>query len=690
MKRTTAKAHSLIPRNSLAWLLTAQIVVLLPHLPRLPIWVSALWLGCALWRIQIQRMRWRYPGLVFKTLGIGVIGLGVWLTEGTLIGLDAAVMLLLLLFMFKLLEMRNPRDAMVVIYLGFFIVATAFLFDQSIILAIYQLFSLLILVAALVGLQQTAGRNDPSRAMRTGAVLLLQAVPLMVVLFVFFPRIGPLWSVNTPNQGATTGLAESMAPGDIANLARSGELAFRVRFEEEIPAHDRLYWRALTLASFDGRSWSHLDFASRAQPREWEPRGDPLTYQITARASQQPWVFSLRGATSDDGRLQLTRDHMLRARRPISETISYQATSYPQSLLEPAGLTSMQHRLYTILPEEVDPRSRAFAAQLRSDYPDDAELVQALLRYFNEEPFYYTLRPDTLGLHTNDEFLFDSRRGFCAHFAGAMAFVLRAAGIPARIVAGYQGGEINPAGNYVLVYQFDAHAWVEAWLPGQGWVSVDPTFQVAPERIERGIQAALQGEGSFLEDSPLSSARYRNVDWLNALRLGWDDINFQWELRVLGFQSDRQSGFFQRWLGTTDWQRIGLILLGCVALVMIPLALWILRPGRVQQDSRKKAWARLDKRLRRLGLHARRGEGPRVWHARLAATLPGCRAELDAFFDEYVHQSYAAGSAQPDREMQSRLRQHERALRRCLPRKPVRGASTPLETSGLPRRDTRL
>lgn len=690
MKKAKLKAHSLIPRNSLAWLLTAQIVVLLPHLPRLPFWVSALWFGCALWRVQIQRMRWGYPGPVFKTLGIVAITAGVWLAERTLIGLDAAVMLLLLLFMFKLLEMRNPRDAIVVIYLGFFIIATAFLFNQSILLTLYQLFSLLVLVAALVGLQQTAGRNDPSRALRAGSILLLQAVPLMVVLFVFFPRIGPLWSVDTPGGSATTGLAESMAPGDVADLARSGELAFRVSFDGPIPAHETLYWRALTLSTFDGRSWNHLDFASRAEPRDWQPVGEPLSYQVTTKATQQPWVFSLRGATSEDERLVLTRDFMLRARRPLSETTSYRATSYLQSMLEPQDLTSTQQRLYTILPLDVDPRSRAFAADLREQYPDDADLVQALLEYFNREPFFYTLRPDTLGANTNDEFLFDTRRGFCAHYAGAMAFVLRAAGIPARIVAGYQGGEINPSGNYVLVHQFDAHAWVEAWLPGQGWVSVDPTYQVAPQRIERGIQQALEGEGSFLEDSPMSAARYRNISWINAARLRWDDINFQWQLRVLGFQADRQSGFFQRWLGTTDWQRIGVILLGCVALVMIPLALWILRPGRLPRDPRRRAWARLDRRLQRLGLQAKRGEGPRAWQARLSEALPGCRVRLDAFFDEYVQQAYASADKVADRAGQARLREYERELRRCLPRRLPRGAISALDTRDLPAESSRL
>ncbi|PCC98185.1 transglutaminaseTgpA domain-containing protein [Halopseudomonas pelagia] len=672
-------ANALIPRNSLAWLLIAQIVVLLPQLPRLPIWVAVLWLSCALWRVQIQRMRWRYPGTIFKAAAIGLTVLGVFTSQGTLIGLDAAVMLLLLLFMLKLLEMRNPRDAMVVIYLGFFIVATAFLFDQSIVLALYQCFSLLVLVAALVGLHQTPGRNDPARAFKTGSVLLMQAVPLMLVLFLLFPRIGPLWSVNAPGQNAATGLAESMAPADIANLARSGELAFRASFSGDIPAHSDLYWRALTLSNFDGRRWSHSSLASNGGAGEWTQQGEAVEYQVMTRATQQPWVFSLRGATTEDEDLWLTRDFMLQSKRPVSQTTSYTAVSYPDSLMQPSELDPLQFRLYTGLPEGFDPRSRAWAAELRAEYPNDSDLVQALLQHFNREPFHYTLRPPTLGEHSNDEFLFDSQRGFCAHFAGAMTFVLRAAGIPSRVVAGYQGGELNPRGNYVLVHQFDAHAWVEAWLPGQGWVSVDPTFQVAPERIERGLQAAMQEEGSFLEDSLMSSARYRNISWINALRLGWDDVNYQWQLRVLGFESERQMAFFQRWLGTTDWQRVGVILLLAAALVMIPLALWTLRPGRMHRDPRQRAWQLLDRRLLRLGLNAQRGEGPRAWQARLEIALPNQRTALAAFFDEYVEQMYVLGAELPDRQQQVRLRGHLQTLIRQLPRKRPARAGVLLE-----------
>ncbi len=675
-------AAGLIPRNSLAWLLTAQVVVLLPHLPRLPWWVALLWTGCALWRVQIQRMRWGYPGIVLKATALVLILVGVFLTQGTLIGLDATVMWLLMLFMLKLLEMRTPRDALVVIYLGFFVLATAFLFDQGIPLTLYQCLSLLILVAALVGLQQSAGRNDPLRALRSAGVMLLQAIPLLLVLFIFFPRLEPLWSVNMPGGSAKTGLSDNMSPADIANLARSPELAFRASFAGQIPPLPTLYWRALTLSRFDGRSWSQDRWLNNLPALELDASGQAVEYQVVAGASGQHWVYSLRGAISEDPRLRRMHDFNLQSIAPLNSTLGYSATSYPQALLQNEPLSALERNRQTELPEQGDPRARAWAAELREQYPDDAALVQAVLRYFNQQPFFYTLNPTPLGQHSNDEFLFDTLRGFCEHYAGAMTFVLRAAGIPARVVAGYQGGEVNTRGGYVLVHQFDAHAWVEAWLPGQGWVTVDPTFQVAPERIERGLEEAVRGEGSFLQDDYLSASRYRGVTWLNEARLAWDNINYQWQLRVLNFKGEEQMGLFRRWLGTADWQRIGLVVLALAGGVMLLQGLWWFRPQRRSGTAQQRAWASLNQRLARLRLQALPGEGPRDWQRRLEVALPAQKSSLQAFFDEFVRQSYATAAA-GSRADQQRLQQVLRELLRSLPRKRPAAASVLLRDGEL-------
>ena len=675
-------AAGLIPRNSLAWLLTAQVVVLLPHLPRLPWWVALLWMGCALWRVQIQRMRWRYPGTLLKCAALVLIVFGVFITQGTVIGLDATVMLLLMLFMLKLLEMRNPRDALVVIYLGFFVLATAFLFDQGIPLTLYQCGSLLVLVAALVGLQQSAGRNDPVRALRSAGVMLLQAIPLLLVLFIFFPRLEPLWSVNMPGGSAKTGLSDNMSPADIANLARSPELAFRASFVGEIPPLPTLYWRALTLSRFDGRSWSQDRWLNNLPALPLDTSGNAVEYQVVAGASGQHWVYSLRGATSEDPYLRRMHDFNLQSIAPLNSTFGYSATSYPEARLQTEPLSPLERNRQTELPEQGDPRAREWAATLRQQYPDDAALVQAVLRYFNRQPFFYTLNPTPLGQHSNDEFLFDTRRGFCEHYAGAMTFVLRAAGIPARVVAGYQGGEVNARGGYVLVHQFDAHAWVEAWLPGQGWVTLDPTFQVAPERIERGLEEAVRGEGSFLQDDYLSASRYRGITWMNEARLAWDNINYQWQLRVLNFKGEEQMGLFRRWLGTADWQRVGLVVLALAGGVMLLQGLWWLRPQRRTGTAQQRAWTSLDQRLARLRLQALPGEGPRDWQRRLEVALPAQQPGLQAFFDEFVRQSYASTKL-GSRADQQRLQALLRALLGSLPRKRPVAASVLLHDGEL-------
>ncbi|MAB23672.1 MULTISPECIES: DUF3488 and DUF4129 domain-containing transglutaminase family protein [Pseudomonas] len=684
-------AAGLIPRNSLAWLLTAQVVVLLPHLPRLPWWVALMWIGCALWRVQIQRMRWRYPGTLVKSMALVLILLGVFFAQGTLIGLDATVMFLLLLFMLKLLEMRNPRDALVVVYLGFFILATAFLFDQGIPLTLYQCIPLLVLVAALVGLQQSSGRNDPIRALRSAGVMLLQAIPLLLVLFIFFPRLEPLWSVNMPGGTARTGLSDSMSPADIANLARSPELAFRASFEGDIPPLRTLYWRAMTFSRFDGRSWSQDRLLNNLPAPELDTSGEFIDYRVVAGASGQHWVFSLAGAVTEEPALRRMQDFTLRSIAPLNSTFGYAARSYPSAALQPQLLSQLERDRQLALPKQGDPRARKWAQELRQQHADDAQLVQALLGYFNQQPFFYTLNPTPLGQHSNDEFLFDTRRGFCEHYAGAMTFVLRAAGIPARVVAGYQGGEINTRGSYVLVHQFDAHAWVEVWLQGRGWVSVDPTFQVAPERIEMGLEEAVRGEGSFLQDAFLSGSRYRDVAWLNEARLAWDNINYQWQLRVLNFKSEQQMGLFRRWLGTTDWQRIGVVVLAIAGAIMLLQALWWLRPQRQSGSAQQRAWVRLDQRLARLRLQALPGEGPRDWQQRLQLALPWQRSAIDGFFDEFVRQSYAAlASGSGSGEDQQRLQARLKALIKALPRKRPAAASELLADQPLSHSDKPL
>lgn len=658
-----------IPRIALTWLLVAQALVILPHLGHLPLWVIGLWLGAAAWRVRIFRMRARYPGAWAKGGMLLVVVAGILLSRGTLVGLDAAIVLLIATFILKLVEMRSRRDALVLIFLGFFCVVTAYLFDDGILAALYSLLPVTALLAALVGLQQSGFAERPWPTLRLAGGLMLQAVPLMLLLFLFFPRLGPLWSLPMPSDKGVSGLSDTMEPADIAELSRSSALAFRASFDGPIPPRDQLYWRALTLGRFDGRRWAQSGYAAQPTAPAWQKRGEPLDYSIVMQPSGRPWLFTLDvGETALEGSRMMT-DFRWQLRRPIDRSLLYQTRSWPQALREPQADADALRRALQ-LPEQGDPRSRAWAAELQDRHPQADALVEALLAHFNREPYVYTLRPQPLGQDSIDDFLFNTRRGFCAHYAGAMTFVLRAAGIPARVVAGYQGGELNPNGSYIQVRQFDAHAWVEYWQPGQGWRSVDPTFQVAPQRIEQGLEEALAEEDGFLDDQPFSPLRYRELAWLNQLRLSWENLNYGWQRWVLGYQGEQQLQLLQRWFGSLDWQRLALALVGGGALLLGALGLWLLRPWQQRRDPQRRLFRRFERLLARHALVREPGEGGRAFAERAACALPEQALAIRAFAEAFERRRYA-GEAIPN----AMLRRALGDLRRALPWRSLAPAS---------------
>lgn len=650
-----------IPRISLIWLLVAQVLVIVPHLTHLPVWIIALWLVCAGWRIQIFRMRARYPNAWAKVVLMLVAGVGVFISRGSLIGLEAGTVLLVAAFILKLVEMHSRRDALVLIFLGFFTVVTAYLFDDSMLVAFYSLLPVCALLAALIGLQQSVFAERPMATLKLSATLMLQAAPLLLLLFIFFPRIGPLWSLPAPSAKGVSGLSDSMTPGDIADLSRSDELVFRASFTGQMPPRPKLYWRALTMERFDGKRWSQAPFAELAAMPDWQRGGEPWRYSIIMQPTEQRWLFGLDVAQTDLPGVRQLNDFSLQAAAPVDRSLLYEVESWPQSVREAqVARDALQRNL--LLPEQGDPRTRAWAQQLRQQYPQTNLLVAALLQHFNREAFYYTLKPPRLEEDSVDAFLFDTRRGFCAHYAGAMTFVLRAAGIPARLVAGYQGGEINSAGNYVSVRQFDAHAWVEYWQPGTGWQAVDPTFQVAPERIESGLEEAMAEEGSFLEDSPFSPLRYRQLSWLNELRLGWDNLNYNWQRWVLGYQSGQQFDLLKRWFGEVRAERLAVALVGGGGLLLGVLALWFFKPWRNRPSPQQRQYQRFERLLLRHGLVRGTAEGPRDFARRAGQQLPAQAALIRQFIEHWEQQFYAGKPADG-----VQLKRALQALRRALP-----------------------
>ena len=653
-----------IAPNALVWLLVAQVLVIAPFLGRLPPWLAALWLGCALWRVRALHMRATYPRAWTKLLLMLGVGVAIYATGHSRFGLEAASALLIAAFILKLVEMRSHGDALVVIYLGFVVVATGYLFDSGMPAALYSLLPVTALLAALIGLQGAAGEH-PWPTLRLAGGLLLQALPLMLLLFVTFPRVAPLWSMPQAGPRGVTGLAERMAPGDIVELGRSGALAFRARFDGPPPARSALYWRALTLEQFDGRAWSQVPADFAAGEPDWQARGEPLRYSILMQPSDRPWLFALDVAQTSLPGVRLGRDFRLEHARPVVQPLFYPVTSWPAALREP-GLSAATRQRALQLPTAGNPQARAWATHLRRAYPEPAALVQALLEHFNREPFGYTLRPPRVGAHIVDDFLFASRQGFCAHYAGAMTFVLRAAGIPARVVAGYQGGEYQAAGNDLTVRQLDAHAWVEYWLPGEGWTRVDPTFEVAPQRIELGAEQALADERGVLDGAPRLPG-FLQIGWLNDLRRTWDGANHGWHRWVLGYQGEEQARLLHAWFaGFAPGAVVGL--LAGAALGVALLARWLFRPRRREEAVELRLFARFERLLAGRGVVRQPGEGARAYACRAALALPAQSEAILGFMQVFEAWRYAG-----ERGRDGELRRALRRVRRALPWRPGAG-----------------
>jgi transglutaminase-like putative cysteine protease len=623
------------PTRGLPWVLGALAAAVAPHVPFLPGWISLLIAAAVAWRWAAERRAWPLPPRWLRVLVAIAATLAVLGTYRTLNGIEAGTAFLGLLAGVKLLETRGSRDLTVIVFIAYFLLYSALLRDQRLPQLPYLLAGGVFLTAALMRVHAgSAGDSARDVLTRTGA-LLLQALPLALLLFVLFPRLpGPFWGIGT-GESARTGLGDEMTPGDISDLSVSGEVAFRVRFAGELPSPAQRYWRGPVLHEFDGRSWRR----PRAQAfpsQEVTYLGEAVEYQITLEPTDRPWILALDiPAEWPEREAFRTYDFQLVAPRRLSEVSSFRLRSYP-SFIAGVELPQSLRRKGLQLPEEGNPRSRALARRLAAQYGDPRAIAQAMLTMFREQPFVYTLDPPKLAENAMDEFLFETRRGFCEHYASAFTLVMRAAGVPARVVTGYQGGEFNPLGGYLIVRQSDAHAWSEIWIEGRGWLRVDPTAAVAPERIERGLIGAM-GE---LEPVP---GRLRDASnlWMQAT-LGWDTLNDFWNERVVRFNAARQLDLLER-LGVDDpdWRTLGLGMAASLAAFFVGLSAylaWRFRPPARDWPARLHDVVR--RRLVRRGLHPQPSEGPVAFLERAEAACPDLAADLAQIRDVYVDLRY--------------------------------------------------
>ncbi len=592
-----------------------------------------MFVGCAVFRWHLERRRRKLPPATLRVI-LALLGfLGIMAQYGSVNGISPGTALLSVMASLKLLETRLRRDQFVLLFIAIFLVMSSLLREQYLWSMPYLLGAVWLIMTAWLRLAASTEVSARESALTAGR-LIAYALPVMLVMWVLFPRIStPFWSIPTAGGSASSGLSDQMSPGDISNLSLSDAVAFRVQFANNPPPPQQRYWRGLVLQRFNGRSWSSPEpsFTSRGLERI-RTSGEAINYQVTLEPTQQRWIFALdiptRWSLTDTAigpQQQLTR------RKPVDNRLIYTASSYTDYQTD-VDLSERAQEYYLHLPSG-NRKTTEFAHQLRQQFISDSDLINAVMAHFRTEAFYYTLRPPSLGTNPVDRFMFDTRRGFCEHYASAFTVIMRAAGIPARVVLGYQGGEINPLGNYLIVRQSDAHAWSEVWLSGHGWVRIDPTSAVAPERIESGISA------SRFSDAGLSWGLTAPSQLLHKIGLAWDAINTRWNEWVLGYGPENQTNFLE-WLGmhSPDWRKMMLSLVVAVTLLVIAISGFMMLRYRAP---RKDAAALLYKRFVRIaGIPSKAGEAPLNYYERLITERPAAATVAKKFIITYLETRY--------------------------------------------------
>ncbi|MBI5784113.1 MAG: DUF3488 domain-containing transglutaminase family protein [Rhodocyclales bacterium] len=618
------------------WLIATGVAVIAPLAVHVQAWLTAAAALALVWRAALAWQRAPLPSrwLLLFLVVAGCAGV-LWQFR-TLLGQNPGVALLIIFLALKHLEARSTRDGLAIVFLAFFLTLAQFFYSQVIPAAIASAAGVLVATATLLALADS--RAAPPVVLRRAGVMLLQAMPLMLLLFVLFPRIqGPLWALPRDAGGATTGLSETMAPGSISQLSQSDAIAFRARFPERVPAQKQLYWRGPVLPEFDGRTWRPINERPQASLPYPEPAAGGIDYEVIVEAHGRHWLFALELPGSTTAATLATRDYQLVAREPVTTRQRHALRAYPAHQAGADEAESLRRRAL-FLPAESNPRIRELAAQWRANAQSDADVLRQAESFFLRQRLIYTLAPPLLGEQTADEFLFDTKQGFCEHFANAFAVAMRAAGIPARVVTGYQGGEVNPVDGWLIVRQYDAHAWTEVWLAGRGWVRVDPTAISAPTRIDVSLAAAV------LAGDPLPLLMRTDLTWLRNIRFRWEAVANTWNQWVLGYNPDRQRDLLRR-LGMPqpDWRSMTATLAVLSGVALLALTAWTLRRRR-RRDPALALWDKLSKRLGRRGLARRPAEGPLDYAQRVSTALPQLADDMQAIARLYARLRYGPGT----------------------------------------------
>ncbi len=659
--------RSRVGTGQLALLMGCVLAAAIPLYGQVALWTLLMLAGCAGVRLLYARRGWRLPSIWVKLVTVGVGVCGIALTFGTITGIEPGLSVLLVLVALKALETSSPRDFQVLTLLGFFLCLCALFFSQELNRWLYLAGVLLAFFGLLIAFHSRGAGMKQRRILKKTGIILLQALPLVVLLFAFFPRsYGGLRFQFGRSPVGFAGLGDRMEPGSIASLALREDVAFRADFPDgRIPPQSELYWRGMVLWRGNGLTWVRGGMLSSEQS-EGSVTGEAVRQRIVLQPHGGRYIFALDRPTNPQRGMIMEPGGFLQSIRPVVSPFRYELTSRPINRERRLPSDQLDAALRT--PQTISPRVEALAKSWREGATGDEMVVQRALEYFREGRFFYSLQPGTYDENGLEEFIFQRKIGFCEHYAGAFATLMRVAGVPSRVVLGYHGGQFNSLGQYVIVRQSDAHSWCEVWLKGVGWKRIDPTNVIAPERISAGLESYLQGQASG--EGGASSSSSTGSSWRNALRdarFAWDNISYQWDLRVLNFDEDTQRSFFLMiGVGAMDLTSLSVFLAVVVILVVSTLALLLRQPKRQAESAAVRIYDVFCLLLAKRGVPREFSEGPKIYVDRAASKLPELAPAIQRVGDAYIDHRFARYPI-PLAELVEAMKQFRRSLRTSPP-----------------------
>ncbi|WP_443612247.1 transglutaminase family protein, partial [Acinetobacter pseudolwoffii] len=587
-------------RTSIVLTLSLILIAQMAFIPVLLSIIFAISILC-IW-IYLKRQQ---PFPKIGTFLLTVLALGsIYLSYQSFIGVEAGVAVLSTFLFAKSLESKNRRDLIILFNFALFVAASSFLYSQSFGMAIVIVLCLISCLIGLYRIQTSEFEQEPTtqraalqQDAKHVAKFILYAIPFFILLFIFFPRLPPLWHIPIPENKGVTGISDSMSPGDIAELSQSSALAFRIIGDvSKLPPRSELYWRALVLDEYDGQRWTS-SFVNQQplmrQPMDSSPVPVGWNYQYLAADPSVFWIMGLEKSIPVERRYYNRQDWSIVPRR-LTQRVEPIPLQWIGTQYDPQAVGQYLARINSQVQRRFDPRAQQLAQRLYTQSAEDPRrYVQNVLNWYQQNNFVYTLKPGQLGQNRIDEFLFNSRQGFCEHYASSFVMLMRYVGIPARVVTGYQGGELAPDRKSWEVRQLDAHAWTEVWLD-QKWQRFDPTAMIAPQRIDGGMQNLMsQDERVWSNNSTWTS---QNNQWMTKMRVWSDYASYQWQSKVVGYNAESQQNWLSK-LGLSSVYSSIVVLLGSIALLILAYILRIYLKARQAQSPFDRAIQQLNQSL---------------------------------------------------------------------------------------------